>query len=243
MASPENPFLTKTWKLKPIKKVQNVKGTLTLTMTFSATMTGAKKNQHFGIPLKESIQNARAKNQPHVVEALLDQLNERGLDLEGIARIPGDSMNVDRIVNIIDSGLLSFSLSQEDPFVLMGVLKKYIELLPGRLFCEATYEKLTSMDLNEDAVPAVKLLLETEEPERRKLAHDMFLFCYSITLHSDQNRMDIRAVSTAFPILVVPHAVQKDPMRYMSAMQKVPLIISFFLNCGHIIFGWEKGKV
>jgi len=209
-------------------------------MTFSATMIGAKKNQHFGIPLKDSIYNARAKNQPHVVEALLDQLFERGLDLEGIARIPGDSMNVDRIVNLIDSGLLSFSLSREDPFVLMGVLKKYIEMLPGRLFCEGTYEKLSVMVLNEEAVPVVKQLFEAEELERRKLASDMFRFCHAITLHSDQNRMDIRAVSTAFPILVVPPAIQVDPMRYMAAMQRIPLIIIFFLNFGNSIWGWEK---
>jgi len=137
-------------------------------MTFSPTIMGAKKNQHFGVPLKESIQNSRAKNQPHVVEALLDQLHDRGLDLEGIARIPGDAGGVDRIFNLIDSGLLSFSLSSEDPFVLMGVLKKYIEMLPGRLFAESTYHQISSMELNEDAVPVIRKLFDTEEPERKK---------------------------------------------------------------------------
>jgi len=243
MASSESPFLTRTWKLKPIKKFTNVRGTLTLTMTFSPTITNAKKNQHFGIPLKESIQNSRAKNQPHVTEALLDQLYEHGLDLEGLARIPGDSGSVDRIINLIDSGLLSFSLSREDPFVLMGVLKKYIELLPGRLMSEATYEKIFGLEMNENDVPVVRKLFESEpDLERRKLASDMFRFCHAITQHSSQNRMDIRAVSTAFPILVVPFAVQKDPMRYMSAMQKVPLIISFFLTYGHKIWDWEEDK-
>jgi len=43
LASTESPFLTKTWKLKPIKKVTNIRGTLTLTMTFSPTIMGAKK--------------------------------------------------------------------------------------------------------------------------------------------------------------------------------------------------------
>jgi hypothetical protein len=208
-------------------------------MTFSPTIMGAKKNQHFGVPLKDSIQNSRAKNQPHVVEALLDQLYARGLDLEGIARIPGDAGGVDRIFNLIDSGLLSFSLSSEDPFVLMGVLKKYIEMLPGRLFSEKIYHQICSMELTDKDVFEVRKLFDTEEPERRKLASDMFRFCFGITLHSDQNRMDIRAVSTAFPILVVPHSIQKDAIQYMMAMQKVPLILTFFITKGKEIFNWQ----
>jgi len=67
----------------------------------------------------------------------------------------------------------------------------------------------------------------------------MFRFCYAITQHSSQNRMDIRAVSTAFPILVVPHAVQKDAMQYMMAMQKVPTILTFFITYGKSIFEWK----
>eukprot|EP01124_Arcella_intermedia_P007436 TRINITY_DN1454_c0_g1_i1.p1 TRINITY_DN1454_c0_g1~~TRINITY_DN1454_c0_g1_i1.p1 ORF type:complete len:755 (-),score=154.98 TRINITY_DN1454_c0_g1_i1:161-2425(-) len=239
LVSSESPFLTKTWPLKAIKKVSDVTGTLTLTMTFTPTTMNAKKNQHFGVPLKESIQNSRAKNQPHITEAILDELMARALDLEGIARIPGDSMNVDRIINIVDSGMLSFSLSREDPFVLMGVLKKYIEMLPGRLFSQETYQKIFNLDLTVADVPLVKSLLETEEPERRKLCSDMFYLCKAITLHSKQNRMDTRAISTAIPIFVVPAAIQKDPFQYMLAMPKVPYIISFFIENGHLIWDWS----
>jgi len=121
----------------------------------------------------------------------------------------------------------------------MGVLKKYIEMLPGRLFSENAYHQICSMELNEQAIPGVKKLFDAEESERKKLASDMFRFCHAITEHSSQNRMDIRAVSTAFPILIVPHAVQKDALQYMMAMQKVPVILSFFITHGKSIFEWQ----
>uniref|UniRef100_A0A8C2EG50 Rho-GAP domain-containing protein n=1 Tax=Cyprinus carpio TaxID=7962 RepID=A0A8C2EG50_CYPCA len=159
----------------------------------------------FGVPLAslvESDQKIKPNTQiPLFLQTLLSFLEKKGLDSEGILRVPGSQARIkvlqQKLENSFYSG--SFSWDEVSPNDAAALLKKFIRELPAPLL---TAEHLNSFsavrdiaDLKQKLHMLNLLVLLLPEPNRNTLKA-LLEFLSKVVLCERRNRMNLWAVST-----------------------------------------------
>ncbi|XP_059426292.1 rho GTPase-activating protein 40-like isoform X1 [Carassius carassius] len=159
----------------------------------------------FGVPLAslvESDQKIKPNTQiPLFLQTLLSFLEKKGLDSEGILRVPGSQSRIkvlqQKLENSFYSG--SFSWDEVSPNDAAALLKKFIRELPAPLL---TAEHLNSFsavrdiaDLKQKLHVLNLLVLLLPEPNRNTLKA-LLEFLSKVVLCERRNRMNLWAVST-----------------------------------------------
>ncbi|XP_026068565.1 rho GTPase-activating protein 40-like isoform X1 [Carassius auratus] len=159
----------------------------------------------FGVPLAslvESDQKIKPSTQiPLLLQTLLSFLEKKGLDSEGILRVPGSQSRIkvlqQKLENSFYSG--SFSWDEVSPNDAAALLKKFIRELPAPLL---TAEHLNSFsavrdiaDLKQKLHMLNLLVLLLPEPNRNTLKA-LLEFLSKVVLCERCNRMNLWAVST-----------------------------------------------
>ncbi|XP_016097250.1 rho GTPase-activating protein 40-like [Sinocyclocheilus grahami] len=159
----------------------------------------------FGVPLAslvESDQKIKPNTQiPLFLQTLLSFLEKKGLDSEGILRVPGSQSRIKVLQQMLENSFYSgsFSWDEVSPNDAAALLKKFIRELPAPLL---TVEHLNTFsavrdiaDLKQKLHVLNLLVLLLPEPNRNTLKA-LLEFLSKVVLSERRNRMNLWAVST-----------------------------------------------
>ncbi|XP_029103844.1 rho GTPase-activating protein 40 isoform X2 [Scleropages formosus] len=181
----------------------------------------------FGVPLALLVENDQkikaSTTIPLFLQALLSFLEKKGVDSEGILRVPGSQIRIKLLQQKLETTFYTggFSWDEVSPNDAAALLKKFIRELPSPLL---TAEHLNTFSAVRD-VPELKqklhmlnlLILLLPEPNRNTLKA-LLEFLSKVVSRERRNRMNLWAVSTIMaPNLFLHKAV---PSRLTEGVEK-----------------------
>ncbi|XP_066558246.1 rho GTPase-activating protein 40 isoform X2 [Amia ocellicauda] len=159
----------------------------------------------FGVPLATLVENDQKIKPnitvPLILHRLLSFLEKKGLDSEGILRVPGSQARIKVLQQKLESSFYNggFSWEEMSPNDAAALLKKFIRELPTPLL---TAEHLSTfsavrdiLDLKPKLWVLNLLVLLLPEPNRSTLKA-LLDFLSRVVSHERRNRMSLWAVST-----------------------------------------------
>ncbi|KAH9811610.1 hypothetical protein DFH28DRAFT_931730 [Melampsora americana] len=163
---------------------------------YENAFTGPCQSLLFGVAINDYYASHPGKGWvPLLVRICIDEIEHRGIKLEGIYRVSGKMQNVTQLVHEIekDEDAFRFEPERHDPYTIAGVLKLYLRQLPTPLFTFPLQERVNfSKNLEEHMQNGFSMLSK----KIRKLppAHQatLKLVCehlYRVSQHSDENKM------------------------------------------------------
>ncbi|XP_062328282.1 rho GTPase-activating protein 40 isoform X2 [Osmerus eperlanus] len=159
----------------------------------------------FGVPLASLLEHDQkikpTTTIPLILQALLSFLEKRGVDSEGILRVPGSQSRIKLLQQSLESSFYCRQVSWEEvsPNDAAALLKKFIRELPSPLL---TAEHLNTFSAVKD-IPDLKqklhmlnlLILLLPEPNRNTLKA-LLEFLSKVVSREKRNRMNLWAVAT-----------------------------------------------
>uniref|UniRef100_A0A0P4W3D0 Rho-GAP domain-containing protein n=1 Tax=Scylla olivacea TaxID=85551 RepID=A0A0P4W3D0_SCYOL len=183
-----------------MKKVQSGSPAATPTLPEGATI---------GVCLEDCPQSLENEFVPLLVALCVGVVESRGLQTQGIYRIPGNKASVTYLTEMINKDAKSIDYDDArwcDVNVISSMLKQFFQKLPDPLFTSELYPHFIEASKVED--PKQRML------ELKKLIHELpdhhyetlrFLLVHlnNIVTNSDFNKMDVRNLAIVFgPTLV-----------------------------------------
>lgn len=159
----------------------------------------------FGVPLATLLENDQkvkpSTTTPLILQALLSFLEKKGVDSEGILRVPGSQSRIKLLQQNLENQLYSGGVTWEDvsPNDAAALLKKFIRELPSPLL---TAEHLDTFSAVRD-IPDLKqklhmlnLLVVLLPEANRNTLKALLEFLSRVVSREQRNRMSLWAVST-----------------------------------------------
>lgn len=146
---------------------------------------------------------------PLLVEVCTRIVEERGLDVIGIYRVPGNTAAITLLTEEVNKGFTNANLSDprwNDVNVVSSLLKSFFRRLPDSLFTTTLYPKFIESDKIENSSCRLmvlrKLLLDLPDHHYETLKY-LMLHLKRIVEHSEINKMEARNLAIVFgPTLV-----------------------------------------
>merc|ERR1719394_1392205 len=146
---------------------------------------------------------------PYLVKVCCDIVNEKGLDIVGIYRVPGNNAAVTYLTEQINKGVDYFALEDQrwqDVNVVSSLLKSFFRKLPEPLFTVELYSmfiEASKIDVASKRLDSLrKLIRDLPEIHLETLKYLVSHLC-QVAEHSALNKMEVRNLAIVFgPTLV-----------------------------------------
>ena len=192
----------KTWKGKVVSKLQKIGGHKPL----------YPEGGSIGVPLDECPLypgNSETELVPYLVKVCCDMICEKGLDIVGIYRVPGNNAAVTYLTEQINKGVDYFALEDQrwqDVNVVSSLLKSFFRKLPEPLFTVERYSlfiEASKIDVAGKRMETLrKLIRDLPEIHLETLKYLVSHLCL-VAEHSVVNKMEVRNLAIVFgPTLV-----------------------------------------
>ncbi|EGC29951.1 hypothetical protein DICPUDRAFT_158397 [Dictyostelium purpureum] len=149
------------------------------------------------------------------VKQLVQYLETHCIELEGICRISGNSIQVKELKKQLENGE-DADFSKMDPHVVSGALKSFLRDNDEPLLTFDLYKNfLASIDVRERnaKISFIKSLLSALPKENYDLLQILLKFLYTIQLHSNKNKMTSSNLAIVFsPTLLRPKEESLETM-------------------------------
>jgi hypothetical protein len=157
---------------------------------------------------------------PDPVALCFQEINKRGLNIEGIFRLSGSTSEVTWLENKINSSSpedrKSIDTSIVDIHTLTSLVKKYLRELPEPVIPNAFHDKFQSTIMHhsrQEAYYGLSSLVVKLPAHNRHLLHAILLMASRIQQHVDTNMMCPEALATVFaPVCTGFEQSLKDQM-------------------------------
>ncbi|KAK2861877.1 hypothetical protein Q5P01_001410 [Channa striata] len=181
----------------------------------------------FGVPLATLLENDQ-KTKPHTstplfLQELLSFLEKKGVDAEGILRVPGSQSRIKLLQQDLETHFYSghFSWDEVSPNDAAALLKKFIRELPAPLLTSEYLNTFSAVrditELRQKLHMLNLLILLLPEPNRKTLKA-LLEFLSKVVSREKRNRMNLWAVATIMaPNLFLHKAV---PSRLTEGTEK-----------------------
>ncbi|KAM9758360.1 rho GTPase-activating protein 40 isoform 1-T1 [Menidia menidia] len=181
----------------------------------------------FGVPLAMLMENDQKmkpnSSTPLLLQALLSFLEKKGVDSEGILRVPGSQSRIKLLQQNLETNFYSGQISWDDvsPNDAAALLKKFIRELPSPLLTAEYLNTFSAVrditDLKQKLHMLNLLILLLPEPNRNTLKA-LLEFLSKVVSREKRNRMNLWAVATIMaPNLFLHKAV---PSRLTDGAEK-----------------------
>ncbi|KAL4113090.1 hypothetical protein QTP88_016778 [Uroleucon formosanum] len=215
-SQPQSPKSTNTWKnrmAKQLKKIQQGSGSpVSPIMPTLPPPPGTA----IGIPLELCPPSTRSEFVPLIVEVCTSIVEEKGLDIIGIYRVPGNTAAITSLTEAVNSGGMetpdmALKLLQRDPRwtdvnVISSLLKSFFRRLPDALLTTEMYPHFIEADKIDDPVQRMVKLRELVHklPDHHlETLRYLLMHLKKIVHHSGVNKMEARNLAIVFgPTLV-----------------------------------------
>ena len=182
----------------------------------------------FGVDFITHLQATKRGDIPYIVEKCVDTIDETGLSIKGIYRVPGVKTKVEKLCQCFETGNDLVDLSNTPPHFIASVLKLYLRQLPEPLLTFRLYDqfikvakesmplKLNPVSLIDEMTPEQAAQYEVIIQGVHKIIQDLpepnFYTCAKIIRHLKrvhdnvaENQMDASNLAIVFgPTLLRP---------------------------------------
>merc|ERR1719228_2343199 len=229
----------KTWKGKVVKQLKKIGG--------GSHGPLYPEGGSIGVPLDEC-PVCDTEYVPYLVKVCCDIVNERGLDIVGIYRVPGNNAAVTYLTEQINKGVDNFSLDDQrwqDVNVVSSLLKSFFRKLPDPLFTVEMYSlfiEASKIDLASRRMDQLrKLVRELPEIHLETLKYVTGHLC-QVAEHSTINKMEVRNLAIVFgPTLV--RTTDDNMVSMVTDMSQQCRIIESILSNWEYFFTEEEVEV
>ncbi|XP_060835838.1 rho GTPase-activating protein 21-B isoform X10 [Rhopalosiphum padi] len=215
-SQPQSPKSTNTWKnrmAKQLKKIQQGSGSpVSPIMPTLPPPPGTA----IGIPLELCPPSTQSEYVPLIVEVCTSIVEDKGLDIIGIYRVPGNTAAITSLTEAVNTGGMetpdmAIKLLQRDPRwtdvnVISSLLKSFFRRLPDALLTTEMYPHFIEADKIEDPVQRMVKLRELVHklPDHHfETLRYLLMHLKKIVQHSGVNKMEARNLAIVFgPTLV-----------------------------------------
>ncbi|VVC36190.1 Hypothetical protein CINCED_3A002952 [Cinara cedri] len=215
-AQPQSPKSTNTWKnrmAKQLKKIQQGSGSpVSPVMPALPPPPGTT----IGIPLELCPPSTQLEYVPLIVEVCTSIVEDKGLDIIGIYRVPGNTAAITSLTEAVNNGgmetpEMAVKLLQRDPRwtdvnVISSLLKSFFRRLPDALLTTEMYPHFIEIDKIDDPVQRMVKLRELVHklPDHHfETLRYLLMHLKKIVHHSGVNKMEARNLAIVFgPTLV-----------------------------------------
>ncbi|XP_025409051.1 rho GTPase-activating protein 21-B isoform X2 [Sipha flava] len=215
-AQPQSPKSTNTWKnrmAKQLKKIQQGSGSpVSPVMPILPPPPGTA----IGIPLELCPPSTQSEFVPLMVEVCTSIVEDKGLDIIGIYRVPGNTAAITSLTEAVNNGGMetpdmAVKLLQRDPRwtdvnVISSLLKSFFRRLPDALLTTEMYPHFIEADKIDDPVQRMVKLRELVHklPDHHfETLKYLLMHLKRIVQHSGVNKMEARNLAIVFgPTLV-----------------------------------------
>ncbi|XP_050545688.1 rho GTPase-activating protein 21 isoform X4 [Daktulosphaira vitifoliae] len=213
---PQSPKSTNTWKnrmAKQLKKIQQGSGSpVSPVMPSLPPPPGTS----IGIPLELCPPSTQSEFVPLIVEVCTSIVEDKGLDIVGIYRVPGNTAAITSLTEAVNNGGMetpdmALKLLQRDPRwtdvnVISSLLKSFFRRLPEALLTTEMYPHFIEADKIDDPVQRMVKLRELihKLPEHHfETLKYLLMHLKKVVQHSGVNKMEARNLAIVFgPTLV-----------------------------------------
>ncbi|XP_041116425.1 rho GTPase-activating protein 22-like isoform X1 [Polyodon spathula] len=191
----------------------------------------------FGQRLEDTVQYEKKFGQrlaPLMVEQCVDFIRERGLDEEGLFRMPGQANLVKEMQDAFDCGDKPLFDSNTDVHTVASLLKLYLRELPEPVIPFAKYEDFLSCAqlLAKDEAEGIQELVNQVKnlPQANyNLLKYICKFLDEVQSHSNENKMSVQNLATVFgPNILRPKF--EDPVTIMEGTSLVQHLMTVLIS-------------
>merc|ERR1719228_1349299 len=233
----------KTWKGKVVKQLKKMGG--------GGHGPLYPEGGSIGVPLDECPLfpgNSDTELVPYLVKVCCDIVNEKGLDIVGIYRVPGNNAAVTYLTEQINKGVDYFALEDQrwqDVNVVSSLLKSFYRKLPDPLFTVELYSmfiEASKIDVASRRLDQLrKLIRDLPEIHLETLKYLVSHLC-QVAEHSAINKMEVRNLAIVFgPTLV--RTTDDNMVSMVTDMSQQCRIIESILSNWEYFFTEEEVEV
>ncbi|XP_056153209.1 rho GTPase-activating protein 22 isoform X2 [Lampris incognitus] len=191
----------------------------------------------FGQRLEDTVQYERKfgpRLAPLLVEQCVDFIRERGLDEEGLFRMPGQANLVKELQEAFDCGDKPLFDSNTDVHTVASLLKLYLRELPEPVVPFSKYEDfLTCAQLlakdEEEGVQELGKQVNTLPLPNYNLLKYICKFLDEVQSHCNENKMSVQNLATVFgPNILRPK--MEDPVAIMEGTSLVQHLMTILIR-------------
>uniref|UniRef100_H3CA48 Rho GTPase activating protein 22 n=1 Tax=Tetraodon nigroviridis TaxID=99883 RepID=H3CA48_TETNG len=191
----------------------------------------------FGQRLEDTVQFERKfgpRLAPLLVEQCVDFIRERGLDEEGLFRMPGQANLVKELQESFDCGDKPLFDSNTDVHTVASLLKLYLRELPEPVIPFSKYEDfLTCAQLlakdEEEGIQELERQVNTLPLPNYNLLQYICKFLDEVQSHSNENKMSVQNLATVFgPNILRPK--MEDPVTIMEGTSLVQHLMTVLIR-------------
>uniref|UniRef100_A0A3Q1D1V3 Rho GTPase activating protein 22 n=1 Tax=Amphiprion ocellaris TaxID=80972 RepID=A0A3Q1D1V3_AMPOC len=191
----------------------------------------------FGQRLEDTVQYEKKfgpRLAPLLVEQCVDFIRERGLDEEGLFRMPGQANLVKELQEAFDCGDKPLFDSNTDVHTVASLLKLYLRELPEPVIPFSKYEDfLTCAQLlakdEEEGVQELEKQVSTLPLPNYNLLKYICKFLDEVQSHCNENKMSVQNLATVFgPNILRPK--MEDPVTIMEGTSLVQHLMTVLIR-------------
>ncbi|KAK4204982.1 hypothetical protein QBC40DRAFT_272110 [Triangularia verruculosa] len=191
----------------------------------------------FGSDLVERADYER-RQIPNVVTRCIEEVELRGMDIEGIYRKTGGNSQVKTIQEGFDkNGDYDISDPDLDITAVTSVLKQYFRKLPTPLLTFDVYERILESNTIQDESERcahMRKTINTLPPKHRDCLEFLMFHLARVAGRERENLMSPKNLAVVFaPTIMRDHSLEKE----MTDMHVKNLAVQFLIENSHVIFG------
>ncbi|XP_068190336.1 rho GTPase-activating protein 24 isoform X3 [Antennarius striatus] len=198
----------------------------------------------FGQKLEETVRYERRygnKLAPMLVEQCVDFIRQRGLQEEGLFRLPGQANLVKELQDAFDCGEKPSFDCNTDVHTVASLLKLYLRELPEPVVPFQRYDdflscsKLLGKDDETQGVKELRKLVERLPPVNYNLLTYICRFLDEVQSYSGVNKMSVQNLATVFgPNILRPKV--EDPVAIMEGTVLVQQLMAVLIGRHDVLF-------
>eukprot|EP01091_Cochliopodium_minus_P009697 TRINITY_DN2444_c1_g1_i1.p1 TRINITY_DN2444_c1_g1~~TRINITY_DN2444_c1_g1_i1.p1 ORF type:complete len:503 (-),score=164.58 TRINITY_DN2444_c1_g1_i1:38-1546(-) len=192
-----------------------------------------KKNvnltRFFGVPLHE-LSKREGKHVPSLIEDLVSEISDRGLQVERIFRVNGNHEDIMNIKELLDREE-KVDFEEYSVPTLCGLLKLWIDQIPGSITTQESNQCLLAAQINdskEARLKSLKSFVSQLPIENQKMLKFLIYFFVTVSNTSDKNLMTIENLASVFS----PSFFKQENMDNLTTSQiieETDVMKSFFI--------------
>lgn len=212
---------------------------------FLSLFPGNKRKPVWGQPLAQVARVFGLDDVPIPIVHAIDYLNNRGLRVEGIYRVPGNLRIVELLKKRYDNGEMP-DLNEYDAYVVSGLVKNYFSSLPDPLMTYELYDSFLSAQAlrdREQRLKSVQALIQSPlmPPENRKTLARLVSHLRNVAENSEHNKMSLANLSIVFgPTLF--RSVDDNPIKIMTDTPLLTGLVQCLIVDQQFIFNDKKSE-
>lgn len=208
-----------------------------------ALLPGNKRKPVWGQPLSTVARSFGIDDVPIPIVHAIEFLNNKGLRVEGVYRVPGNLRIVDLLKKRYDAGETP-DLTEYDAYVISGLVKNYFSSLPDPLMTYELYDSFLSAQALRDRdqrLKSVQALIQSPlmPPENRKTLARLVAHLRIVADNAEHNKMSLANLSIVFgPTLF--RSVDDNPIKIMTDTPLLTGLVQCLIVEQQFIFNDKK---